>query len=298
MDPAKNIVAAVLVIVLGVTACGPGEPPEVAPIVVEVTSTPLPTPPPTHTPEPTDTPQPTATPYPTYTPAPTPTPQPTYTPYPTYTPEPTARPTPTPTSTPSPTATPRPPATPRPTATLRPTFAPVPVATWVATGNWYRNTDYEHSVREIMAAQGTDGDPYFATLDSDPESIASEVSLTLACILGTRLMYLEPYSAVVPQAVDSYTVGIYDAGTKSFVTGASHTYADPILTDNEAAIYIRNNAQISQIVAVIKKADANRNPNRALNAGMFSFSKDDDFAAWGVFDVTGVDDALEYLGCF
>ena len=94
-----KVVAAVLLvpIILGATACGPGEP-EVAPVFVEVTSTPSPIPPDT------------ATPYPTYTQFPTYTPYPTLTPVPTATkpPAPTAPRTPRPTNTRSPTPTPRP----------------------------------------------------------------------------------------------------------------------------------------------------------------------------------------------
>ena len=269
MPSTKNIAVAVLmlVIVLGAIACGPGEP-EATQIVVEVTSTPSPTPPATATPEPTATPQPTATPYPTYTPAPTATPQPTYTPYPTYTPEPTDTPQPTPTS------------------------------EWVATGHWFRDREYELTLNAALAARGYDHETYVATLDSDPNSLASKVSLSLACILETRVMYLQPYSFLVPQDVDTYTVGIWDDATETFVAGAAHTYSDPVLTDDGSAIYIPNNAQINQIMAVIKKADQNQNPNRTLNAGMFTLSSDDDLSFWGVFDVMGLDDALRYLGCF
>ncbi len=117
----KAQIIAILILLVGLTACGVPQPTQTPDIPATVTaqvqahldSVPTATPLPTYTPYPTGTPRPTYTPYPTLMPLPTATPYSTSTPYPTYTPHPTTTPQPayTPYPTPGPgraaTATPK-----------------------------------------------------------------------------------------------------------------------------------------------------------------------------------------------
>ena len=180
----------------------------------EPTLPPTSTPAPTNTPEPTptNTPEPTATPTPTptLTPTPSPTAKPVPTPTPTATPTSTPIPTNTPVPTPTPTATPTPRPTPAPTATPRPTFTPVPNE-WVATGNWLRDTLLEVAFQDIVGEESAVR-VRFAALFADPISPHNEVYLTLGCLGVVPVAYLTPHTSVVPDWVDLYTFGIWDAG--------------------------------------------------------------------------------------
>ena len=246
-----------------------------------------PAPLPTYTPHPTHTPAPTWPPLPTYTPFPTLASLPTYTPYPTHTPYPTWTPVPPPSPTPRPTDVPTP--TPQP--------APTP-ETWKGTGNWYRDTEYEIALRPILQAQGIDESGTFATLDADPDAWASDMSLTLGCLLSSRLIYLFPYSLSVASEVDTYVVGMWNDSTETWKDGEVHFYYNPVLTDDGSAIFIVNNAQIRQILDILRTADRNQNPKHAMNVGMYDSTDEDGVEFWSEFDPAGLQDALEYLDCY
>ena len=255
-------------------------------------ATPRPTlePLPTYTPYPTLEPLATLEPLPTHTPLPTLEPLPTYTPYPTpTTPMPTATPTPRPTR--SPTATPRP--TPRPTRT--PTPEP---SQWKPTGYWSQDLAYESVINEALKSEGFDGQARVATLDAMPTAWSADLSLSVGCIAGAGVVYLAPYTFVVPPSIDTYAVGMWNEETNEWVKDDLGWYKNPILTDDGSAIYIANQAQVRQIVRILEKANQNRNPDLVLNAGMFDSQNDDAEAMWGEFDPTGLQDALRYLSCF
>lgn len=265
------------------------------------------TPAPTATLYPTYTPPPSATPYPTLEPLPTPEPLPTYTPYPTYTPFPT--PIPVPTATPSPTPAPVPTATPRPTPrpTIRPTRTPTPRPTrtptpeinqWRPTGYWSHDPSYEKVINEVLESRGLGGEARIATLDAIPTAWAADLSLSVGCIAGIGVVYLIPYTFEVPPSTNTYAVGMWNGETDEWVDDDLGWYKDPVLTDDGSGIYIANQAQVRQIVRILEKANRNRNPDLALNAGMFDSENDDVEGMWAEFDPTGLQDALRYLGCF
>ena len=49
--------------------------------------------------------------------------------------------------------------------------------------------------------------------------------------------------------------------------------------------------------SIIQKAARQANQHQALNAGMFA-ENDESIGFWSEFDVTGVQDVVEYLPCF
>ena len=136
---------------------------------------------------------------------PSPTPAPAPQPTPTFTPQPTAAPTVAPTT------------TPRPAPTEPPTPFPVPTAIpvtmeWKASGNWYRDTEYEHILTEILKETV----PYevnnvrVATLDATPGSADTDLFFTLACLESTQVAYLTSYSFEISENVNTYVFGIWD----------------------------------------------------------------------------------------
>ena len=148
-----------------------------------------------------------------------------------------------------------------------------------------------------LKALGYDQDARFAALDSVPTAWASEILLTLGCIAGGKVAYLYTYDYLVPPEVDTYVIGIWDTSAEAWKEGDVHFYYEPKLTDDGSGIYVINRAQVKQIFSVIQKAARQQNQRQALNAGMFA-ENDDSIAFWGEFDVTGLQDAVEYLPCF
>ena len=221
--------------------------------------------------------------------APTSTPRPTDTPLPTPTLAPTD--TPVPTSTPIPTPTP----SPIPTATVQAHHEPT--NHWSETGYWYRDLEYEPQMNSLLKAQGYDQDAKIASLDSVPTAWASEIYLTFGCIGGKKVAYFFPYQDLVPSDVDTYVVGIWDTSAEAWKEGDVHFYYEPILTDDMSGIYVTNQAQVRQIFGIIQKAARQTNQHQALNAGIFA-GNDESISFWGEFDVTGVQDVVEYLPCF
>lgn len=137
-----------------------------------------------------------------------------------------------------------------------------------------------------------------ATLDAIATAWSADLSLSLGCIDGLGVVYLTPYSWVVPPSVDTYAVGVWNEKTDSWVEGDLGWYKDPLITDDGSAIYVTNQTQLRQIIRILEKANQNRNPDLVLNVGMFDSKNDDMEDLWGEFDPTGLQDALQYLPCF
>ena len=260
-------------------------------VIVEVPAH-TPTPQPTYTPLPTLEPLPTHTPLATYTPYPTSTAYPTQTPLPTYTPYPTYTPVPPPTATP----TPRPTFTPAPTATRRPTNTTRPSGGWENTGYWYRDRESENVLNDWIKAEGYTSEAQVATLDAPPSSFLNEISLTLGCIGSVQFSYLTPYDSI-PPGTDVYYIGIWNHTAGEWKGQHYRYYYNPVLTDDGYSIYISNQGQIRQILAILRTAGQLRSQNEVLSAGMFE-DVDGGSHLISNFDVAGVQDALDYLPCF
>ena len=190
-----------------------------------------------------------------------------------------------------PTPTPRPTATPTPT--LTPTPTPMPNV-WRASGNWQRDTVWEAQLKEIG---GVDGTYKMATLSPDPTSYDNEVYLSLGCINGLTVAYLNHYARAVPAWVDFYVIGIWDTRASEW-SDQYYSYENPFITLDGASIYLYNPVQVRQVLELLHFADQNRKPHWELNAGMYSIEDESKPGFWGAYDVTGLEDALAYLTCF
>lgn len=242
-------------------------------------------------------PAPTYTPYPTYTPAPTPIPVslPTYTPPPTATAYPTY--TPQPTLVPLPTHTPYPTHTPLPTYTPYPTRTPSPSINWERSGYWYRDVEWE---TELLAFyRNEDPEREFvvkiATLDADPSQAWGDLALALGCINDHPVGYLVPYSFEVPANIDTWTIGVWDRTAERW--DDDFPIHPAVVTDDGSGVYITNRAIMYSIVELLGNADAELTQSQAFSAGMWA-SATDESGLWGSFNPEGLQDALDYLGCY
>ena len=216
---------------------------------------------------------------------------------------PTATPTlePTPTPRPAPTATP----TPRPAPTATPTPAPVPTAVpaaaeWKASGNWYRDTEYEQILTEVLK----DLVPYevddvrAATLDATPGSADTDLFFTLACLKSTQVAYLTSYSFEISEYVNTYVFGIWDDANETYLENHEHFYYSPTITDDGSGIYITNTAELRQIINTMTYAAKGLEPDQYLIAGMWESDNDAALDLWSEFDPAGIDKVMQYLDCF
>ena len=220
-------------------------------------------------------------------------PSPTQQPTPTFTPQPTLAPTVAPTATPRPEATATPTPLPTPTA--------IPSATeWKASGNWYRDTEYEQTLTEVLkeTVPYEVDDVRVTTLDATPGSAETDLSFTLACLESAQVAYLTSYSFEIPENVNTYAFGIWDDTNGRYLENHEHLYYSPIITDDASGIYITNRAELRQILNTMTYAAEGLDPDQYLVAGMSESDNDADLDLWSEFDAVGIDDALQYLGCF
>ena len=103
---------------------------------------------------------------------------------------------------------------------------------------------------------------------------------------------------MVPDWVDLYTLGVWDASTREWLAGQHYRYENHSITDDGSSIYFYNVAQIRQVVKPLHSARQNQTSSVGLFAGMVLQSDESNFSLWGRYDVTGLEDAMEYLTCF
>ena len=215
--------------------------------------------------------------------------------------------TPTPEPAPTPTVTPTATPVPAPTPTVAPTATPVPAPTaipvtveWKASGNWYRDTEYEQILTEVLKETV----PYevdnvrVATLDATPGSADADLFFTLACLESTQVAYLTSYSFEISEYVNTYVFGIWDEANERYLENHEHFYYSPTITDDVSGIYITNTAELFQIINTMTYAARSLEPNQYFIAGMWESGNDAVLDLWSEFNPTGIDDALLYLGCF
>ena len=176
---------------------------------------------------------------------------------------------------------------------------PLPTATpqvWRNTGNWYRNRELEQGFAAVLetAAPGVEYEVRIATLDALPNVPSKDLFLSLAC-LGDflRVVYLSPYSLVVPSWVASYSFGIWD-DTEGVWAGDTLEYFGPLVTDDGTSIHIMNQAEQREILRVLRST-ADR---QVVVAGMWSSAESTQPGLMSDLDPRGIDDALRYVGCF
>lgn len=98
--------------------------------------------------------------------------------------------------------------------------------------------------------------------------------------------------------MDIYRLGMWNNKDRDWEGDRVYTYENPIITLDKGAIYIYNTVQVRQLVGLLRYALQNRDADVVLLAGMYSLADNDRPGLWGEYNVTGLNDALDYLGCF
>ena len=172
-------------------------------------------------------------------------------------------------------------------------------STWQYSGNWYRDEDWEITAAVFLKDLGLDNDYEFrfATLDATPASPRKEFSFSLGCIGPTQVGYLVPYSLWVPEYVDSYSFGIWNDDAGEYLNPPGISSFSATIADDSVGVYISDNAQLRDIIAILGFGVENLKPNDSLIARIWG-ADDDHIGLWSRFDPAGMDDALKYLDCF
>ena len=145
---------------------------------------------------------------------------------------------------------------------------------------------------------GVEYEVRIATLNAIPNVPSQDLFLSLAC-LGDflRVVYLSPYSLVVPSWVASYSFGIWD-DTEGVWAGDTVEYFGPLVTDDETSIHIMNRAEQREILGVLRGAAESLPDGHVVVAGMWPSAEATQSGLMSVFDPRGIDDALRHVGCF
>ena len=212
-------------------------------------------------------------------------------------PQPTSRPTPTPTAIPTPTTTPTatPPGTPVPTSTAVPAVTGQRLA-----GNWYWNTNWEHSLTEALKEMSPDtsDEVRVAFLDADPDSVGRDLIFSLGCIGPTQVAYFFSNRGRMPDYLDAFTFGIWDDDAGEYLEGHEHTNFNPVRVDGDVGVYITSDVELQPIIDTLVHAAEGMEPAHLLVSGMWDQDSGDAFDLWSGFDPAGLGSALRYLGCF
>jgi hypothetical protein len=144
---------------------------------------------------------------------------------------------------------------------------------------------------------GTDYDVRIATLDADPTTaISGEIYLSLGCLGDVPLGWLTPYTLVVSADIDTLAIGIWDRKSEKFVDAIPNQPA--VRTDDASGLFISNRVVLSGVTRLLRDAASGLPQGQALTAGMGGKSSDGTTWMWADYDVDGLLDALNYLGCF
>jgi hypothetical protein len=143
---------------------------------------------------------------------------------------------------------------------------------------------------------GTDYDVRIATLDADPTTaISGEIYLSLGCLGDVPFGWLTPYTLVVPADIDTFAVGIWDRKSAKFVDDIPDQPA--VRNDDESSLTISNRVVLRGVTRLLRQAASGLPQGQVLTAGMWKRGAHD-IGMWADFDADGLQDALDYLGCF
>ena len=146
---------------------------------------------------------------------------------------------------------------------------------------------------------GGDADQFrMASLGPDPGSRDNEVFLTLGCVSSTPLLYVSPTTLTVPSWMNLVLIGIWDPGLGDWVADRAFFYDSPRITDDGASAFIHLRSQINQMSDALKFTYKNQSKGMYLAVVMADEGAAVSDGYVGRFDVDGLDDAFDYIGCF
>lgn len=190
--------------------------------------------------------------------------------------------------------------TPMPTATA----TPDPISTWQGTGYWYRDSEREKGILDVMEAVQPGGEygAKVATVDADPTHRWSALGLSLICVsespgAWTPAGYLIPYSLAVPDEATTYSIGIWDGPNSKWIEDIPERQVQT--TEDGHAVVIYSRAILRQVVSMLARSEQGLPEGQVMFAGIRVRGGDvnEGNDLMSTFDAAGLEDALDYIGC-
>lgn len=162
---------------------------------------------------------------------------------------------------------------------------------WEQTGDWERNEFEEEGFAVFLQKNDVSapGGIKFASLDSPQISPQRDLFLTLGCVDGIQVIYIASYTDKLYGSSARYVIQAKNVETRSRASGIG--FPEPSGSSSSYRLAITDQEQINNIMEVLSVAHTNETHTdldvKSMNRSLMSS-----------LDPRGMDDALEYLGCF
>ena len=167
-------------------------------------------------------------------------------------------------------------------------------AAWERSGDWSRNEYEEQGFAEYLRRQGIRAESIrIASLDSPIISPDRDAFITFGCIDGLGVVHILSYTDKLPVGETEYAFGLFGVG----VTGPDDVFSHTDLANvgevaGDYRIIITEPARINSILEMLRTAAGT--PDKLV--GLDVRRRNEVLRA--TFEPTGIEDALDYLGCF
>ena len=168
------------------------------------------------------------------------------------------------------------------------------VEAWERSGDWVRNEYAEQVFEEYLRRQDIRAQSIrMASLDSPVISPDRDVFITFGCIDGLGVVHILSYTDKLPAGETEYAFGLFGVG----VTGPDDVFSHTDLANvgevaGDYRIIITEPARINSILEMLRTAAGT--PDKLV--GLDVRRRNEVLRA--TFEPTGIEDALDYLGCF
>ena len=167
-------------------------------------------------------------------------------------------------------------------------------AAWERSGDWSKNEYAEQGFAEYLRRQGIRAESIrMASLDSPVISPDRDVFINLGCIDGRSVVYILSYTDQLPAGETEYAFGLFSVGGAGPEDVFNHTGpANVGETAGDYRIAISEPAHINSILAMLRVAAGT--PEKLVGLDVQRSNE----VLRATFDPAGIEDALQYLGCF
>ena len=167
-------------------------------------------------------------------------------------------------------------------------------AAWERSGDWSRNEYAEQGFAEYLRRQGIRAESIkMVSLDSPVISPDRDVFITFGCIDGLGVVRIMSYTDKLPAGETEYAFGLFGVGSAGPDDVFSHTaLANVGEVAGDYRISITEPERISSILETLRSAAGT--PGKLVGLDV---RRRDEFLR-ATFEPTGIEDALQYVGCF
>ena len=167
-------------------------------------------------------------------------------------------------------------------------------AAWERSGDWSKNEYEEQGFAEYLRRQGITAESIrMASLDSPVISPDRDVFISFGCIDGRGVVHILSYTDKLPAGETEYAFGLFGVGSAGPDDVFSHTdLANVGEVAGDYRISITEPERISSILEMLRAGAGAADNFVGLNVQRRGRT------LRATFEPVGIEDALQYLGCF